>query len=213
MSHCAQNKGNGQSSGSWAVILGASSGFGLASAHALASQGLNLCLVHRDRRGSMARIEGEFDALRATGVSVLSFNTNALADEQRERVVLELQEALSSKNEQHGVKVLLHSIAFGSLKLLCPTKATPSTGVASLADRLSIPKESCQALVDEVFETGGAPELERLASASNYNQEVFLTEPEIMETINAMGLSLLSWTRSIFNQGLFCPDGRVLGLT
>ena len=44
----------------WAVILGGSSGFGLASAQRLAEHGMNCFLVHRDRRGAMVRIEPEF---------------------------------------------------------------------------------------------------------------------------------------------------------
>ena len=35
----------------WALILGGSSGFGLATAHKLSEEGLNVCVVHRDRRG------------------------------------------------------------------------------------------------------------------------------------------------------------------
>ena len=35
----------------WGVILGGSSGFGLATALKLAAHGMNLCIVHRDRRG------------------------------------------------------------------------------------------------------------------------------------------------------------------
>ena len=53
--------------GSWGLILGGSSGFGLASAHKLAAHGMNLYLVHRDRRGAMSRIEPEFEKLRGTG--------------------------------------------------------------------------------------------------------------------------------------------------
>ena len=56
--------------GSWALILGGSSGFGLATAHKLAAHGMNLCLVHRDRRGAMSRIEPEFEKLRGTGVEL-----------------------------------------------------------------------------------------------------------------------------------------------
>jgi len=40
--------------GSWALILGGSSGFGLATAHQLSRHGVHLCLVHRDRKGAMA---------------------------------------------------------------------------------------------------------------------------------------------------------------
>ena len=42
---------------SWALILGGSSGFGLATAMRLAEAGMNVAIVHRDRRGAMARIE------------------------------------------------------------------------------------------------------------------------------------------------------------
>ena len=35
----------------WALILGGSSGFGLATARKLSAHGMNLCLVHRDRKG------------------------------------------------------------------------------------------------------------------------------------------------------------------
>jgi len=73
--------------GLWAVILGGSSGFGLASARALAERGMNLCLVHRDRRALLAAIEPEFEKLRGTGVEVLSFNTDALSADKRDGVL------------------------------------------------------------------------------------------------------------------------------
>jgi len=41
----------------WCVILGGSSGFGLATATTLAEHGMSCFIVHRDRRGAMARIE------------------------------------------------------------------------------------------------------------------------------------------------------------
>ncbi len=71
----------------WAVILGGSSGFGLATAHKLAEQGMNLCVVHRDRRGSMARIEPEFEKIRGTGASLLTFNLDALNPGKRDQVL------------------------------------------------------------------------------------------------------------------------------
>ena len=62
----------------WAVILGGSSGFGLATAQKLAEHGMNCFIVHRDRRGAMARIEPEFDAIRAHGVELVTVNADAL---------------------------------------------------------------------------------------------------------------------------------------
>ena len=66
--------------GQWAVILGGSSGFGLATAQVLAEHGMNLCIVHRDRRSQLAQIEPEFEKLRKAGVSVQTHNTDALDD-------------------------------------------------------------------------------------------------------------------------------------
>ena len=53
------------SSNQWAVILGGSSGFGLATAQRLAEQGMSLCIVHRDRRAMLKEIEPFFEKLRA----------------------------------------------------------------------------------------------------------------------------------------------------
>ena len=61
----------------WALILGGSSGFGLATARKLAEHGMHCCIVHRDRRGAMARIEPEFASIRDLGVSVVTMNADA----------------------------------------------------------------------------------------------------------------------------------------
>ena len=103
--------------GRWAVILGGSSGFGLATAHALASRGMNLCLVHRDRRSHLARIEPEFEKLRGAGVEVLATNADALDPEKRGGILDALAAAMG---DDARVRVLLHSIAFGHLRPLVP---------------------------------------------------------------------------------------------
>jgi len=41
----------------WALILGGSSGLGLATAIKLASEGFNICIVHRDRRSNIPDFE------------------------------------------------------------------------------------------------------------------------------------------------------------
>jgi len=102
----------------WALVLGASSGFGLATARKLASQGLNVCLVHRDRRGAMDRIETAFDEIRAFGRGFLSFNLDALSPEGVAEAIAGLQAAGAAGS----LRVLLHSIAFGNLKPIAPVQ-------------------------------------------------------------------------------------------
>jgi enoyl-[acyl-carrier protein] reductase III len=92
----------------WAIILGGSSGLGLASAKKLASHGMNICIVHRDRKSSMASLEGEMDKLRAMNVEVKTFNKSALVSETRTEVMESLP--------KHSVMMLLHSIAKGVVK-------------------------------------------------------------------------------------------------
>ena len=67
----------------WALILGGSSGFGLATARKMAAHGMSVCVVHRDRRGAMPRIEQAFDEIRGHGHGFLALNLDALACEGR----------------------------------------------------------------------------------------------------------------------------------
>ena len=106
---------NFTNSGYWALILGGSSGIGLASAKKLAAEGMNICVIHRDRRGAMAEIEKGFEEIRQSGVSFISLNVNALVDEKRVAVIEELKAKLKDEGK---VRVLLHSIARGNLKPL-----------------------------------------------------------------------------------------------
>jgi NAD(P)-dependent dehydrogenase (short-subunit alcohol dehydrogenase family) len=101
----------------WALVLGGSSGFGLAAATRLARHGMNVAIVHRDRRGAMAAIDAAFTAIRTTGVGFAAWNVDALTAEGRKGVLDALAERLG---ERGRVRVLLHSIAFGNLKLLAP---------------------------------------------------------------------------------------------
>ena len=66
----------------WALILGASSGFGEATALALAAAGYDIAGVHLDRRQGMAHVEEIKADIEAHGREALFFNGNAADDEQ-----------------------------------------------------------------------------------------------------------------------------------
>lgn len=115
----------------WALILGGSSGFGLATAQKLARCGMSVAIVHRDRRGAMEAIEPAFREIEKTGVGFLAMNVDALSADGRASVLASLKEKLGEKGR---VRMLLHSIAFGNLKPLAPTKGAENSDERILED-------------------------------------------------------------------------------
>ena len=100
----------------WALIVGSSSGFGEATSLELARAGLNIFGVHFDRRTALPHVNEIQDRIRALGRDVLFFNTNAADTEKRAAVFAAMEERWRQAGDEHFVKVLLHSIAFGSLQ-------------------------------------------------------------------------------------------------
>jgi len=96
----------------WAVILGASSGFGEATALELSRCGLNICGIHLDRRATLPHVQEVIEGVRANGKTALFFNVNA-ADELKRREAIA---SLKAEMADGFVRVLLHSLAFGTLK-------------------------------------------------------------------------------------------------
>ena len=191
------------------MILGGSSGFGLATAHKLAEHGLNLCVVHRDRRGAMRRIEPEFDAIRDRGVSLIAFNQDALDAAVRSDILDQLGEALGDGGK---IRVVLHSIAFGNLKLIGPEAPVSNEARRRLAEALGVEESAVEAAADSLFEEG-VDGVQGLTTPPEYAPDSFIEEEDMARTVHSMGTSLLGWTQEIFHRGLFATDARVLGLT
>ncbi len=99
----------------WALILGASSGFGAAAARSLAKAGMNVIGVHLDRRDTQPLAEQVKADVEAAGREALFFNKNA-ADDDARKEVLDAVAARFAQGGGHTVRCLLHSIAFGTLK-------------------------------------------------------------------------------------------------
>ncbi len=99
----------------WALILGASSGFGAATALTLARAGMDIVGVHLDRRATQQNVDTLVGQIHDLGREAWFFNMNA-ADEVRRTVVLdELAERFGSRGAGEKFNLVMHSLAFGSL--------------------------------------------------------------------------------------------------
>lgn len=109
--------------GEWALILGASSGFGEAVGLELAGLGMNIFGVHLDRKSTLPNAERIVGEIKKLGREAIFWNVNAADAEKRKEVVESIQTQLS-KGQVKTVRVLLHSLAFGTLKpFIAPTSA------------------------------------------------------------------------------------------
>jgi len=70
-----KNKGNED----WALILGASSGFGEAVGLELARAGMNIVGIHLDRKSTLPNVERIVQQIQSEGRPALFFNANAAA--------------------------------------------------------------------------------------------------------------------------------------
>lgn len=96
----------------WALILGGSSGLGLAAAKKLAKHGMNICIVHRDSRSQEDVIHSEFKTIASENVAFKSYNLDAFKNEKRDQVISELKSLMG----EGSIRTLVHSVAKGNLK-------------------------------------------------------------------------------------------------
>ena len=99
----------------WALILGASSGFGGASAIELAKNGYHILGIHLDRQSTMHKVSSIIKKIEKTGHKAVFFNMNAADQLKRNDTLDEIKERFATKEHPH-INVLIHSLAFGSLK-------------------------------------------------------------------------------------------------
>jgi NAD(P)-dependent dehydrogenase (short-subunit alcohol dehydrogenase family) len=97
----------------YALVLGSSSGFGAATAIRLAKDGFHIFGVHLDRKATMPMVEETIRKIKSFGSEAIFYNANAADDEKRKEIVAEIRQHIPDGNY---IKVLLHSLAFGTLK-------------------------------------------------------------------------------------------------
>ncbi len=134
----------------WALILGASSGFGEATALELARRGLHICGVHLDRRATMPHVQEVIAAIQETGRRALFFNINA-ADEQSRRDTIA---SLKLQTDRVFVRVLMHSLAFGTLKPLVSEAQENKVSQAQMTMTLDVMAHSLVYWVQDLLAAG-----------------------------------------------------------
>ena len=100
-----------------ALVLGGSSGLGLATAKKLAKEGFDMIILHRDRKADMQSINKEFEIITLSGVRLLALNKDALNIDKRAEILEAIKAFLGSAG---SIKVMVHSIAKGNLKPMHP---------------------------------------------------------------------------------------------
>ena len=100
----------------WAIILGGSSGFGLAAVEKLAAYGMNIAVLYRETSAADRLLKENWARLAGgAGVRIDAYNLNALEPASRESFI---QQFAARAGQKHSVRLLLHSIARGNLKPL-----------------------------------------------------------------------------------------------
>ncbi|MBZ5496882.1 MAG: SDR family oxidoreductase [Acidobacteriia bacterium] len=145
---------SGSSRQKWALILGASSGFGAAASLALARGGFHIFGVHLDRRATLPHAERVIFEIRSLGQKAVFFNINAADPARRAEVILTCREEIAMTPGSGGIDALLHSLAFGTLK---PYISDSGEGVIKPADMnmtLDVMAHSLVYWVQDLFAAG-----------------------------------------------------------
>src|SRR5215468_5901308 len=98
--------------GEWGLVLGASSGFGAATARELARRGMSVIGVHLDRKVTLPLAEAVAADVRAAGADAHLFNVNAADADKRIQVCDRARELTAGR----PLRLVLHSLAFGTLR-------------------------------------------------------------------------------------------------
>lgn len=131
----------------WALILGASSGFGGAVSVKLAQDGFNIFGVHLDRQATMPNVERIVEEIKSNGVEAEFFNVNAADEFKRNEVLSSIK---NKTGNQPLIKVIMHSLAFGTLKPFVSFKDEQTISKAQMEMTLDVMAHSLVYWVQDV---------------------------------------------------------------
>jgi NAD(P)-dependent dehydrogenase (short-subunit alcohol dehydrogenase family) len=136
--------------GTWGLILGASSGFGAATARELGRRGMGILGVHLDRKATLPQAEAVVADVQAAGSPVHLFNVNAADEEKRLHVCERARELTGGK----PLRVFMHSLAFGTLKSFVSSVPGQQTTKAQLEMTLDVMAHSLVYWAQDLYARG-----------------------------------------------------------
>src|SRR5262245_15057577 len=134
----------------WGLVLGASSGFGAATARELGRRGMSVIGVHLDRKATQPLAEAVAADVRAAGADAHFFNVNAADAEKRAQVCERAQELTRGR----PLRVVLHSLAFGTLRPFVGDAPAHQTTKAQLEMTLDVMAHSLVYWVQDLHARG-----------------------------------------------------------
>ena len=175
----------------FALILGASGGIGLATAKKLAEEGMNLCIVYRDRKADARVTETFYEELAAKHeIEVLTLNADAADIETIKEIC---QKLYVFKSRGFFVRLLLHSVSKGNLKPLVKTKErNRDFSKDALGQSYKVLDEEKKKFISDEF---------------------LLDSSDFQLTLQQMALSLIDWVKILHENELFADDARIIGLS
>ncbi len=217
MSATSMNGSDFHGKGLWAVILGGSSGFGLATAKRLARAGLNVMVAHKDKEGVVeTQIKPHFEAIRQTGVKFVAHNVNLFDDDDRAGVM----ESIEERAGRGKVHLFLHSIAAGACKLIAEPKGPDyrADAIKGLYEALTfegaaVTIEQLRKAVNKAFHEKRCDALYTVADSKIPYRDELLEEEDVSRTVWMMGYDYLLWGRELLARGLLSPEARLVALT
>ncbi|MFA6317535.1 MAG: SDR family oxidoreductase [Elusimicrobiota bacterium] len=206
-----------QGTGYWALILGGSSGFGLAAAKRLARAGMNILIGHKDTEGSVETLlKPHFDEIRAQGVQLRTHNVNLFEEDGRGEVF----ESVAQNAGPGKVHLFMHSVAAGACKLIIEDRAPDfkAAGLQGLAAALhqegvAVSQETLRKAVNHAFHEGRCDALHTLADSRIAYREDLLAEADLQRTVWMMGYDYMLWGRELAKEGLLTRTARLVALT
>lgn len=172
----------------WALILGASSGFGAATSRVLAHRGMSIVGIHLDSKATLPNARAVQADVEAAGRQAMFFNMNAINADKRAKAI-EQMVAAGVK-----VKVMLHSLAFGALKPMVAETREESLDQKQLEMTLDVMANSLVYWVqDLVWANLFADDARIFSMTSEGNQRIL----PAYGAVSAAKVALESYTRQL----------------